>query len=167
MSIIDLFIVYFQHLTNTPPQVYLLIIETGTKGQPLLFPKSHKDPKGHTVKNFALKTAIVATVFFGAASAASAGEGFNNLFFDDYEQRTNNRIEVDLVRSETGGTVEVVEMIGGAMGDSLGMTPVHAGANTDVFIHFNSLPSSSDVAVILRDSAGNIVDIEEIDIDNF
>jgi hypothetical protein len=119
------------------------------------------------MKNLAFKSALAVSVFLGATAAATAGEGFNNLFFDDYEQRSNSRIEVDLVRAETSGTVEVVEMIGGAMGDSLGMTPVQAGANKDVFIHFNSLPTSNDVAVILRDSAGNIVDIEEIDIDNF
>jgi hypothetical protein len=167
MSLIDLFIVYFQCLTKEASQVYLFIIETGTQGQPLVSPNSNRDPKGHTMKNLALRSAIAASVFLGAASAASAGEGFNNLFFDDYEQRSNSRIEVDLVRSETGGTVEVVEMIGGAMGDSLGTTPVRAGANKDVFIHFSTLPASNDVAVILRDSAGNIVDIEEIDIDNF
>ncbi|WP_136057769.1 hypothetical protein [Candidatus Halocynthiibacter alkanivorans] len=53
------------------------------------------------------------------------------------------------------------------MGDILGSTKVHAGANSNVFVHFTTLPASNDVAVVLKDAAENVVAIEEIEIDNF
>ncbi|WP_114284744.1 hypothetical protein [Candidatus Halocynthiibacter alkanivorans] len=119
------------------------------------------------MKNIALKSALAASVVIATVASASAGSGVNHIFLDSYNQDSNSRIELELVRSETAGTVEIVELVGGALGDTLGTTSVNAGANSNVFVHFNGAAASNDVAAVLKDAAGNVVAIEEIEIDNF
>jgi hypothetical protein len=123
--------------------------------------------KENDMKNIALKSVLAASALVATVASASAGSSVNHIFLDSYSQDTNSRIELDLVRAETAGTVEVVELVGGELGDTLGTTSVNAGANSNVFVHFNGLPTSNDVAAVLKDAAGNVVAIEEIEIDNF
>ncbi len=101
--------------------------------------------KGVDMTFKAITTAIVtATILFGGAAHADS-------IFQRGAQNFDTNISLDLVRASSDGTVKVYNYHGGERGDLLGMTDVHAGANTDVKIKIRTTSSDELLAVLSVD----------------
>ena len=107
-----------------------------------------------TLKNIILAAAAVAAT----ASAVSA-----NSFDVDTRIDEGDRLELGLIVADNTGTVEVYDYRLGTQGKLLGSAPIHAGANTQVFVS-TGLPATSDVLAVLTVNgqavASQVFDVE-------
>jgi len=101
--------------------------------------------------------ALALTATLGATAATA------DAFTIIPDQEVNSVVELGLVRSITGGTVEIRDFRLGTAGDVLGMTSVSAGANTDVRVNVGQEPLG-DVLAVLLDANGNPVAEYKIDV---
>ncbi len=96
--------------------------------------------------------ALVAALAAGTTASAATTSGFGL-------QRTADSastINLDLVRSDTGGSVQILDYSNGGKGEVLGGKPLNVGANLDVRINLERKPFS-DVMAVLYDADGNQV----------
>lgn len=105
-----------------------------------------------------VKTALAAAVVTLVSSSAFAGA---NYILPGQVQNTNSGVTLDLVRSDSPGTVYAYDAREGVDGKVLGTAPVHAGANTDVRITF-SRPALRDVLTVLYSGSGATVATAEV-----
>lgn len=107
--------------------------------------------------NSSVKTLTAAAVLIAAGSSAFASDHI----FADYTQDLKSFVELDLVRASSDGVVEVYEDTANGQGKLLGSTPVHAGANNDVRISFNTITTHDVIAVL--STTGATAEIEADD----
>jgi len=91
-----------------------------------------------------IKTTAAAAALTIAGSAAFA----NNSFGQQMDLDETSTIGIELVNSETAGTVVIYDYQGGEFGEVLGMAEVNAGANNDVRVILDQ-PAMDDVAAVL------------------
>ncbi|SDE67595.1 hypothetical protein [Limimaricola pyoseonensis] len=96
--------------------------------------------------------AIAAATIGTSALAMTEVNGFGNQNYIPERSYVN----LDLVRSATGGSVEILDYRGSVAGAVLGEAMVNAGANSDVRIQLDREPFS-DVIAVLYDAEGNAV----------
>ena len=105
------------------------------------------------------KTATLALAALAAsATIASADINYINSFAQ--EQNKDTQIELGLVRAQADGVVEVFSFHKGEVGQLLGSTDVHAGANSQVNVNIRN--SGTDAIAVLKVD-GQIVETQEID----
>ncbi|SHI79130.1 hypothetical protein [Wenxinia saemankumensis] len=95
------------------------------------------------MKNLLTASAVALVASFGAVSAASANSGFVPSDRQATGAPTFN-VNVGTVLADAAGTVSVYD----TNGELLGTTPVKAGLNTDVRVHFVR-PALTDVVAVL------------------
>ena len=106
------------------------------------------------MKTLALAAAAVAA----SATFASADSYFG---FQGAQDR-DFQVEIDLVRADAAGVVEIYDFNRGQAGALLGTEMVTAGANYDVRVNLGAVPVNDVVAILKVD--GVIADQQEIDI---
>jgi len=106
------------------------------------------------VKTLALAAATV-------ASTASIASAYNALPFGDSYEATDT-LNLEVVRAEGAGVVEIYDFTGGQRGDLLGSEAVFAGANTDVKVDLGIAGNSDILAVLVVD--GEEVLIKDYDV---
>lgn len=103
--------------------------------------------------------ALAIAAIAGTATVASASLDYFSIegMHDD-----TSYVPLDLVRSSRDGVVEIRDFRLGEVGELLGMTEVHAGANHNLKINIQTRPLG-DVVAVLK-SGGEVLAIREIDI---
>lgn len=97
-------------------------------------------------------TATLALVaLLGSAAAASAAT--NQIFAERYQERAAS-VDIDLVRSNSGGTLEIFSFVNGAPGKLLGSENVVVGVERDVTVQLKS-PGTSNVIAVFTPEDGS------------
>jgi hypothetical protein len=107
-----------------------------------------------SVKTLAIAAAIAAT------STAAFASGSDHIFLGE-GQDVNTRVELDLVRASSAGTVDIYSFHKGVKGELLGSASLRAGAHTDVNINLKTAATTDLIAVL--NIAGSVADSVEID----
>ena len=107
-------------------------------------------------KNIAL-AAVAAIATTGAASAS------NYILDIDASADRSSTVQIETVRAEMAGTIEIYDFNGGVQGELLGTTDVNAGANSDVRVNTRGTLVNDVLAVLVVD--GQIVDTLEIEVE--
>jgi hypothetical protein len=110
-------------------------------------------------KTFAIALAAV----LGSVTLASADVSYFSL---DRVHSDNARVELGVVRSATDGVIELYDYNNDVVGELLGTTTVHAGANSDVAV-IAGPRLINDVYAVLKSNSGEILADNEIDGDRF
>ncbi|MGR3464678.1 hypothetical protein [Limimaricola sp.] len=100
------------------------------------------------MKNLILAALVTAT----AAPAIAAPEGFSN----QRSVESAGFVELDLVRTETGGRVEILDGTSLANALPLGSETVRAGVESDVRVQLAHAPHRSNVLAVLYDADGEV-----------
>jgi hypothetical protein len=108
--------------------------------------------------NSSVKTLAAAAVLIAAGSSAFASDHI----FADRSQDLNSYVELDLVRASSDGVVDIYELTADGQGKLLGSQAVHAGANQDVKVSFDTITTQDVVAVLTTN--GSVVASENIDV---
>ncbi|MBB5722905.1 hypothetical protein FHS72_002541 [Loktanella ponticola] len=105
-----------------------------------------------------LKTfAVVAATVLATATSASAYNAFP--FGETFEQ--TDQLQLDFVRAEGAGTVEVYDYANGQRGALLGSKDVRSGVTSNVKVNLG-LGANSDILAVLN-VGGNEVLIKDLD----
>lgn len=107
-----------------------------------------------------VKTLAATAVLVAAGTSAFAAD----YIFADSSQKLNSYVNLELVRASTDGVVNVYELTADGQGQLLGSAPVHAGANQDVRISFNTLTNQDVIAVLTTN--GTVSATEAVSIDD-
>ena len=107
------------------------------------------------------KTLALASV---AAIAVAGSASASNYILDlDASADRGSLIELQTVRADMAGTIEIYDFNAGEQGELLGMTDVQAGANSDVRINLRGQVINDVLAVLVVD--GQVVDTLEVEVD--
>ncbi len=98
----------------------------------------------------------IALAFAAALLGTAASAANNNSFGIQHYADAGSTIELDLVRADSAGTVEIIDNLTGVRGPVLGQATVAQGANADVRVQLQREPVGHVVAV-LDDADGNAV----------
>ncbi|MBU2936962.1 MULTISPECIES: hypothetical protein [Pacificibacter] len=107
--------------------------------------------------NTSVKTLAAAAVLIAAGSSAFASDHI----FADRSQDLTSFVELDLVRASTDGVVDIYELTADGQGKLLGSQAVHAGANQDVRVSFNTITNQDVIAVLTTN--GSVAATQDID----
>ena len=105
-----------------------------------------------------VKTLAAAAVLVAAGSSAFAAD----YIITDGSQNLNSYVELDLVRASSAGVVDVYELTANGQGKLLGSQAVHAGANKDVRVQFDTITNQDVIAVL--SSNGSVAATETVDV---
>lgn len=107
--------------------------------------------------NSSVKTLAAAAVLIAAGTSSFASDHI----FADNSQDLKSFVELDLVRASSDGVVEVYENTANGQGKLLGSQAVHAGANQDVRISFNTITNQDVIAVLSTNGATAEIEVND------
>lgn len=99
---------------------------------------------------------------FVAALSAGAASADSYLPFTAAHQDRDSVIELDTVRADSNGVVEIYSYHAGEIGDLLGTEAVSDGANANVRVGLGHTPVTDVIALLKVD--GQVVDTQEIEL---
>ena len=106
------------------------------------------------------KTVSLTLAAIAASATIASAANINDLSNFSMEQDRGNQVELGLVRATGDGVVEVYTFHKGEIGQLLGSTNVHEGANLDVDVE---IPRTGVDAIAILKVNGQTVDTQEID----